>query len=121
MNDQAHDFVLLEDDYLAAAYELQDIASTKKLLKERQAECKRILEKVLTVGERGVSPDGDELVYVRRGARMFRAGLATTNLDKDLLSQILTLQPDANIAKDILPDSLYDECCVYNKASVVAL
>jgi hypothetical protein len=117
----AHDNVLLEDEFLAAANELREIAAEKKVLAEREAECKRLLEKVLTVGEKGVSPDGEALVQVRRGAKIFKAALATEHLEQEVLARILTLQPDASVAKDILPDGLFDVCCSYNKASVVAL
>ena len=121
MNDQAHDFVLLEDDYLAAALELREIATEKRTLLEREAECKRILEKVLTVGERGISPDGEQLVFIRAGARIFKEGIATKLLPGEQLSAILTLQPDAKLAREVLPDDMYDACCVYNKASVVVV
>jgi hypothetical protein len=120
MNDQPHDFVLLEDDYLAAARELREIATQKRLLLEREAECKRILEKVLTVGERGVDSDGEQLVFIRAGARIFKPSLAAELLGEQL-STILTLQPDAKLAQEVLPDDMYDACCVYNKANVVVV
>ena len=120
MNDQAHDFVLLEDDYLAAARELREIATEKKALLEREAECKRILEKVLTVGERGIDPDGEQLVFIRAGARIFKPALAVELLGEQL-STILTLQPDAKLAQEVLPEDIYDACCVYNKANVVVV
>jgi hypothetical protein len=120
MNDQAHDFVLLEDEYLWAACELIELAAAKRLLLESEAECKRILEKKLSVGERGISPDGDQLVYVRQGARIFKPALAVELLGKQL-STILTLQPDAKLAQEVLPEDIYDACCAYNKASVMVL
>jgi hypothetical protein len=120
MNDQPHDFVLLEDDYLAAARELREIVTEKRLLYQREADCKRILEKVLTVGERGISPDGDQLVYVRQGARIFKPALAVELLGEQL-GTILTLQPDAKLAQEVLPDDIYDACCVYNNSNVVVV
>ena len=121
MIDEAHDFVLLEDEYLTAAYELREIAAAKRQLLEREADCKRIIEKVLTVGERGISPDGEQLVYVRQGARIFKEGIATELLPSEQLSAILTLQPDAKLAREVLPEDMYEACCEYNKASVVVI
>lgn len=116
-----HDFVLLEGDFLAAAYELREIATEKRQLLEREAECKRILEKVLTVGERGISPDGEQLVFIRAGARVFKPTLAAELLPRDYLNSILTLQADSKLAREVLPDDVYDACCEYNKASVVVV
>jgi transketolase C-terminal domain/subunit len=121
MNDQPHDFVLLEDDYLAAARELREIATEKRLLYQREADCKRILEKKLTVGERGISPDGDQLVYVRQGARVFKECIAAELLPAEQLSAILTLQPDAKLAREVLPEDMYDACCIYNNSNVVVV
>ena len=120
MIDEPHDFVLLEDEYLDAAIELREIAATKRQLLEREADCKRIIEKVLTVGERGISPDGEQLVFIRAGARVFKPALAA-DLPAEYMHTILSLQPDMNLAREVLPEDMYDACCVYNKASVVVI
>lgn len=113
--------VQLNGKYLDAAVELHAIAQEKKDLATREAECKRIIEKHLNIGERGVTPDGEEVVAVRAGAARFSADLAAANLPKELLAQITTLQADGKRAKAILAPALYDLCCDRNKASVVVL
>jgi hypothetical protein len=113
--------VLLDGEYLDAATELRAIAQEKKDLATREAECKRIIEKHLAVGERGVTPDGEEIVAVRAGASRFDADLAAANLPKELLAQISTVRADGKRAKAILAPALYDLCCDRNKASVVVL
>lgn len=116
-----HDNVLLEDEYLDAAKELRDIAAEKKRLADREAELKAIMEKVLTVGERGVAPDGTPLVAIKAGAKRFSADLAEANLPPDVLASIQVTVADGKRAKAILAPALYDLCVDYNKSSVVAL
>ena len=113
--------VLLQGEYLDAATELRAIALERKDLATREAECKRIIEKHLAVGDRGVTPDGEEIITVRAGARRFDAGLASENLPKAVLAQITTMQIDAQRAKTILAPALYDLCCTENRASVIVL
>lgn len=115
------DTVILDDEYLAAARELVEIAAEEKALAERKIEAKRIIEKVLTVGDRGVSPDGELLVAVRAGAARFKPELAEANLPADLVASISVTVPDGKRAKAILSPVLYDRCVEYNKPSVVAL
>lgn len=121
MTDSPHDNVLLEDDYLEAAQELRQIAAEKKRLADREAELKQILEKVLTVGEKGISPDGTPLVAIRAGAAKFSAQRAAENLPAELLEAITVSVPDGKKAKTILAPALYELCVDYNKSSVVAL
>jgi hypothetical protein len=116
-----NEHVILDGEYLNAAVELQAIAQEKKNLATREAECKRIIEKHLSVGERGVTPDGEEIITIRAGARRFDAGLAAENLPPAVLAQITTLQVDAQRAKTILAPALYDLCCTENRASVIVL
>ena len=113
--------VKLDGDYLNAAIELRQIAEIKKNLAPIEAECKRIIEAYLNIGERGVTPDGEEIITVRAGARRFDAGLAADNLPTAVLAQITTLQVDAQRAKTILAPALYDLCCTENKPSVIVL
>lgn len=113
--------VQLDGDYLKAAIELRQIAEIKKNLAPLEAECKRIIEKHLAVGDRGVTPDGEEIITVRAGARRFDAGLAAENLPKEVLAQITTMQVDAQRAKTILAPALYDLCCAENRPSVIVL
>lgn len=113
--------VQLDGDYLKAAIELHAIAQEKKDLATREAECKRIIEAYLNVGDRGVTPDGWEIITVRAGARRFDAGLAAENLPPAVLAQITTLQIDPQRAKTILAPALYDLCCTENRASVIVL
>lgn len=115
------DTVLLEDEYLQAALDLREISEQKKQLAAREIEAKRIIEKILSVGDRGVSADGTPIVAVRRGATRFRAELAVENLPRQALDSITILVADAQRAKTVLPPALYELCCDYNKASVVAL
>jgi hypothetical protein len=115
------DTVVLKNEFLAAALELRDISDQIKELAEREAEAKRLIEKVLIVGERGISPDGEPLVIVEAGERVFNPSMAAFTLEDDELRQILTFQPDEVIAKKVLPNHVYDKCCTYNKAKVVAL
>lgn len=115
------DNVLLEDDYLAAATELRQIAAEKKRLLDREAELKTIIEKVLTVGERGVAPDGTALVAIKAGAKRFSAERAMENLPAEILASIQVFTPDGKKAKTILAPALYDLCVEYNRPSVVAL
>ena len=116
-----NEHVKLEGDYLNAAIELRQIAEIKKTLAPREAECKRIIEAYLNIGERGVTPDGEEIITVRAGARRFDPALAAENLPKEVLAQITTLQVDAQRAKTILAPALYDLCCTENKPSVIVL
>jgi hypothetical protein len=112
---------MLKGQYLDAANELRAIAQEKKDLANREAWCKRMIEAYLNVGERGVTPDGEEIITVRAGARRFDAGLAAENLPKEVLAQITTLQVDAQRAKTILAPALYDLCCTENRPSVIVL
>lgn len=121
MNEDAHDNVQLEDEYLAAASELRQIAETKKQLSAREDQLKAIIEKVLTVGERGVAPDGTPLVAIRAGAKRFSAEKAAANLPPEILASIQVFVPDGKKAKTILAPALYELCVEYNKSSVVAL
>ena len=113
--------VILDGQYLAAAVELRQIAEIKKNLAPIEAKCKRIIEEHLAIGERGVTPDGEEIISVRAGARRFDTGLATENLPKEVLAQITTMQIDAQRAKTILAPALYDLCCAENRPSVIVL
>ena len=113
--------VQLDGDYLKAAIELRSIAEIKKNLAPIEAECKRIIEKHLAIGDRGVTPDGEEIITVRAGARRFDAGLASEHLPAAVLAQITTMQIDAQRAKMILAPALYDLCCTENRASVIVL
>jgi len=116
-----NEHVLLDGEYLNAAIELRNIAEIKKNLAIIEAECKRIIEKHLAIGERGVTPDGEEIITVRAGAKRFDAGLAAENLPKEVLAQITTLQVDAQRAKMILAPALFDLCCTENRPSVIVL
>jgi hypothetical protein len=111
--------VVLEDEYEQAARELLDILAQEKALADRKAECKRILEKALAIGERGISADGEPLVAVRAGATRFDPDLATQQLSPDTLALISVTAPDAKRAKQVLGDALYELCCTRNKPSVV--
>ena len=113
--------VQLNGEYLDAAIELRAIAIEKKDLATREAECKRVIEKHLNVGERGVTPDGEEIITVRAGARRFDPALAAANLPTAVLAQITTLQVDAQRAKTILAPALYNLSCTENKPSVIVL
>ena len=115
------DTVVLKDDFLAAASELRIIAAERKHLTEREAECKRVIEKVLSVGDCGISPDGEQMVVVRKGAARFKPELAEANLPAEVLQSSLVLAPDGKRAKAILAPALYDLCTEQNKPSVVAL
>ena len=113
--------VQLNGEYLDAAVELHAIAQEKKDLAGREAECKRVIEAYLNVGDRGVTPDGWEIITVRAGARRFDAAMAAENLPKEVLAQITTLQVDPQRAKAILAPALYDLCCAENRPSVIVL
>ncbi len=113
--------VILEGEYLAAAIALRDIAAAKKELAEREQEAKAIIAKHLAVGERGVTPDGEEIVAVRAGASRFDPELAAANLPPDILGQISVFTADSKRAKAILAPGLYTLCCGANKPSVVTL
>jgi hypothetical protein len=113
--------VILDGEYLDAAVQLQAIAQEKKDLATREAACKRIIEKHLAVGERGVTPDGEEIITVRAGAKRFDAGMAAEYLPKEVLAQITTMQVDAQRAKTILAPALYELCCTENRPSVIVL
>ena len=116
-----NEHVQLNGEYLDAAVQLHYIALEKKDLAIREAECKRIIEAYLNIGDRGVTPDGKEIITVRAGAKRFDAGLAAENLPKEVLAQITTLQVDAQRAKTILAPALYELCCTENRPSVIVL
>ena len=116
-----NEHVILDGEYLDAAVELHAIAKEKKDLATREAECKRVIEAYLNIGDRGVTPDGWEIVTVRAGAKRFDAGMAAEYLPKEVLAQITTLQVDAQRAKTILAPALYDLCCTENRPSVIVL
>lgn len=121
MTEEAHDNVLLEDDYLAAAIELREIAEAKKRLAQREDHLKSIIEKVLTVGERGVDADGVPYVTIRAGSKRFSAEKAAANLPPEVLASIQIIVADGKKAKSVLAPALYDLCVEYTKSSVVAL
>jgi hypothetical protein len=116
-----NEHVILESEYLKAAIELRNIAEIKKNLSPIEAECKAMIEAYLNIGERGVTPDGEEIITVRAGAKRFDAGLAAENLPPAVLAQITTLQVDPQRAKTILAPALYDLCCTENRPSVIVL
>jgi len=116
-----NEHVILDGEYLSAAVQLRNLAFIKKQLNEQEAGCKRIIEAYLNIGERGVTPDGEEIITVRAGAKRFDAGLAAENLPKEVLAQITTLQVDAQRAKTILAPALYELCCTENRPSVIVL
>ena len=116
-----NEHVQLSGEYLDAAVELHAIAQEKKDLATREAECKRIIEAYLNVGDRGVTPDGWEIITVRAGARRFDPAMAAENLPASVLAQITTLQVDPQRAKTILAPALYDLCCAENRPSVIVL
>ena len=113
--------VILEGEYLDAAIQLRAIQLEKKDLATREAECKAIIEKHLMIGEKGITPDGEEIIAIRQGASRFNVELAESILPKDLLASILTLQADPKRAKAILAPALYDQCCDRNRPSVITL
>lgn len=118
---EPHDNVLLEDEYLEAAHELREVTAQIKELTERQAQLKLVLEKVLTVGERGVAADGTPLVAIKGGAGKFSPEQAVKNLPAELIEAIQVTTLDGAKAKAILAPALYELCLKYNKNSVVAL
>ena len=113
--------IKLEGVYLYAANKLREIAAQKKDLATIESECKAIIEAYLNIGERGVTPDGEEIITVRAGARRFDAAMAAENLPKEVLAQITTLQVDPQRAKTILAPALFDLCCTENRPSVIVL
>ena len=115
------DTVILADEYEDAARELIDILAQEKTLAERKAICKEIIEKVLAVGEQGISADGEPLVIVRPGAARFDPDLAMRNLPDSVLASIMVTVPDGKRAKAILAPALLEMCQTRNKPSVVAL
>jgi len=121
MSNEAHDNVLLHDEYLAAAIELGEIAQAKRELSERETHCKELLEKLLSVGERGVDKDNIPIVYVRAGAARFNAERAFASLPQTIFLGICTSAPDPKLAKELLTPGMYEDCLTYNKSSVVAL
>lgn len=120
MND-THDNVLLHGEYLDAALQLGDIAQAKAELEQREKLCKDLLNKLLSVGERGVDKDNVPIVAVRKGAARFNADRAAEILPNDVLLGICTFTPDAKVAKLLLEPAQYEQCLDYNHASVVAL
>lgn len=120
MND-AHDNVLLHGEYLDAALELGEIADAKAELERREKSCNDLLNKLLSVGERGVDKDNVPIVAVRKGAARFNADRAAEYLPNDVLLGICTFTPDAKVAKLLLEPDMYEQCLEYNQASVVAL
>jgi hypothetical protein len=121
------DPVLLEDEYLHAAEVLRINASIRKGLDAEDARCKEILAKVLAEGEQGMSPDGEILVQIKPGARVWNEDTARTALaDTPELLQLITVTEtvtrlDKQKAKNLFGDDLYATCCKANRASVVPL
>lgn len=118
---RTHDNVLLHGEYLDAALELGEIAHARGELDEREKRCKDVLDKLLSVGERGVDKDNIPIVAVRTGAARFNADRAAEFLPNDVLLGICTFTPDAKVAKLLLEPAEYEQCLDYNQASVVAL
>lgn len=113
--------ITLQDEYLAAALELRDIADRKQQLLAREAECKQLLRKALAEGERGAAPDGTELVAVRRGSMRFSVERAREALSPQMLGTIQVFVPDPRKARDVLAPALYELCCEPANPSVVVL
>jgi hypoxanthine phosphoribosyltransferase len=118
-----NDTVLLEDDYLDAAETIRRNAETRKRLDNEDEKAKEILAKILTDGETGVSPDGEPLVKMRPGNKMWNESEARKNLPADMLARITRTvteeKVDKELARDILPPALYDLCTKQNRSSVV--
>jgi hypothetical protein len=51
---------------------------------------------------------------------VFKPALAA-DLPAEYMHTILSLQPDVNLAREVLPEDMYEACCEYNKASVVVI
>lgn len=119
------DSVMLEDEYLHAAEVLRTNAAIRKGLDAEDARVKEILAKILAEGETGVSPDGEPLVTVRPGAKVWNEAAARASLPADLLKAITVTVTEERLdkqkAKDTLAPALYDLCTRSNKASVVTL
>lgn len=117
--------VLLEDEYLQAALTLRGNVALRKQLDVEDIRAKEIIAKVLAEGETGISPNGEPLVQVRAGARVWNEAAARANLPADLLTAITVTVTEERIdkqkAKDTLAPALYDLACRANKASVVVL
>ena len=115
--------VVLEDEFLAAAEVIRRNAATRKRIDAEDEQAKEILAKILTEGETGVSPDGEPLVKIRPGNRVWNEAEARKNLPADMLARITRVKTeeviDKTLAKDILPPALYDLCTKPNKSSVV--
>lgn len=119
------DPVMLEDEYLDAALVLKANASLRKRLDLEDERAKEIIAKVLAEGEKGISPDGELLVQVKPGARVWNESAARANLPADLLKAITVTVTEERLdkqkAKDTLAPAIYDLCTKANRASVVPL
>jgi hypothetical protein len=119
--------VILEDEYLQAALTLRGNVALRKQLDVEDIRAKEIIAKVLAEGETGISPDGEPLVQVRAGAKVWNEQAAKDNLPADLLASFTTTETvtvtrmDKTRAKDILAPALYELCTKANRPSVVAL
>jgi hypothetical protein len=119
------DPVLLEDEYLEAAHRLRSNAALRKQLDVEDTRAKEILAKALAEGETGISTDGEPLVQVKPGARVWNEQAARANLPADLVKAITVTVTEERLdktkAKDTLAPAIYELCTKANKASVVAL
>ena len=117
--------IVLTDEYLEAAAELREAQADKKAAEEREKHAKEILAKILAEGDTGVSPDGEMLVQVKRGARVFNEAEALKNWPASVLATVTRTvtkdEIDRDLAKEILPPAIWEMGCRTNKPSVVAL
>ena len=119
--------VILEDEYLQAALTLRGNTALRKQLDVEDIRAKEIIAKVLAEGETGISPDGEPLVQVRPGAKVWNEDTARTALANtpELLGLITVSETvtriDKSRAKALFGGDLYESCCRANKASVVTL
>jgi hypothetical protein len=117
--------VVLEDEYLDAAQTLRRNAGLRKQLDYEDARAREILAKVLATGETGTDINGDLLVKVQPGARVFNEQAARDHLPPDLLASITITVTEERLdrqkAKDTLAPALYALACKQNADTIKVL
>lgn len=110
----------MTDIVTQAALELRELTLQEKDIVRRKDELKKIIRENTTIGEQIVDKDtGEILAQVRAGQKRFSPDAAKEHLPAKVYTSILTLQPDKDLAKELLAPAVYELCCTISDPMVI--
>lgn len=117
--------VILEDVVLDAANTLRANAELRRILDAQDAAAKAVIAERLFAGETGTNADGEPLVKIQPGARVWNEAEARKHLTPELLASITVTVTEERLdktkAKDTLAPAIYAQCTKANADSVRVL